>query len=84
MAEKDYLHKLVDELPEVLVAEVVDFVEFVIHKARLEDVGAVKAALAALPEDDEELSEETLRRLEEAERETEFIPLEAIKAEINL
>lgn len=87
MAGKDYLHKLIDELPESLIAEVVDFTEFVAHKARQANIAAVKAAFDALPEDDEELSEETLRNLAEAEAEAargDVVTLDDLKRELGL
>src|SRR5262249_47422405 len=54
MGTRDELHRFIDGLPEGLVAEVLDFAQFVARKA---GVATVTAALDALPEDDEPLTE---------------------------
>lgn len=67
MATRDELHQFIDTLPEGLVGEVLDFAQFVAKKAQAEHVARVMAAMEALPEDDEPLTEEELRRIAEAE-----------------
>ena len=53
MAYKDELHKLIDELPEALAGEVLDFVQFLRQKEARRSGDAVLEALRAAPLDDE-------------------------------
>jgi hypothetical protein len=84
MVSKDYLHKLIDEMPEAMVAEVLDFAEFISKRARDVQAQKLKAFLADLPEDDEELSDETWERIHAAERDPNRISMNEIKAEFGL
>lgn len=63
MATRDELHQFIDTLPDGLVGEVLDFAQFVAKKAQAEHVARVIAAMEALPEDDEPLTEEELRAI---------------------
>lgn len=67
MATRDELHKFIDSLPEGLVGEVLDFAQFVAKKAQSEQVARVMAAMQALPEDDEPLTDEELAAISESE-----------------
>lgn len=87
MVSKDYLHKLIDDMPEAMVAEVLDFAEFISKRARDARAADLRVFLDGLPEDDEELSDETLKRIQEAERSIELhgtISMEEIKREYGL
>lgn len=84
MASREDLHTLIDELPDRVIAEVIDFAEFVAEKVRRQRVEAAQAKLDALPEDDEEVSEETWARIQASESETERISFDTIKAELGL
>lgn len=66
MATRDELHQFIDTLPDGLVGEVLDFAQFVAKKAQAEHVARVMAAMEALPEDDEPLTEEESRAIKAA------------------
>jgi hypothetical protein len=57
MASRDGLKKLIDELPELEIARLVDFAQFLRQKAAHRAIAAGKAALDAAPFDDEPDSE---------------------------
>lgn len=84
MATRDELHKFIDSLPDGLVGEVLDFAQFVASKAQSEQVARVMAAMAALPEDDEPLTEEELAAIARAEAEPGRITAEEVKAKYGL
>jgi hypothetical protein len=87
MSSKEELHKFIDTLPEGLVGEVLDFAQFVAKKAQTEQVAHVMAAMQALPEDDEPLTEGGLRAIAEAEESARVhgtISMEEIKAKYGL
>lgn len=84
MATRDELHQFIDTLPDGLVGEVLDFAQFVAKKAQAEHVARVMAAMEALPEDDEGLTEEELRAIAEAEAEPDRVTAAEVKAKYGL
>lgn len=87
MSTKDELHRFIDTLPEGLVGEVLDFAQFVAKKAHAEHIARVMAAMQALPEDDEPLTEEESRAIAEAEESARVhgtVSMEEIKAKYGL
>lgn len=58
MAYRDELHRLIDELPEALAGEVLDFARALRHKESRRQRDAALAALDAVPLDDEPISPE--------------------------
>ena len=53
MSNRDELHRLIDELPDGLAGEVLDFVQFLGQKEAKRSRDAALAALRAAPLDDE-------------------------------
>lgn len=84
MSSKDELHRFIDTLPEGLVGEVLDFAQFVAKKAQADHIASVMAAMQALPEDDEPLTEEEMLAIAKAEAEPGRITAEEIKAKYGL
>ncbi|MFP5503900.1 MAG: DUF2281 domain-containing protein [Candidatus Sericytochromatia bacterium] len=84
MATRDELHQFIDTLPEGLVGEVLDFAQFVAKKAQAEHVARVMAAMQVLPEDDEPLTEDELRRIAQAEAEPGRVTRAEIRAKYGL
>lgn len=70
MSNRDELHKLIDELPDGLAGEVLDFVQFLSQKEARRSRDAALAALRSAPIDDEPDSEE--ERAEAAEALAEY------------
>jgi hypothetical protein len=66
MANKDELHKLIDELPEGLTAEVLDFVQFLRLKENRRSRDAALMALRSTPLDDEPYTDEERSEAAEA------------------
>lgn len=53
MASRDELKRLIDELPEAVIGELVDFAQFLRQKEARRAFNSVQGAMEALPEDDE-------------------------------
>jgi hypothetical protein len=87
MATRDELHRFIDSLPDGLVGEVLDFAQFVVKKAQSEQVARVMAAMEALPEDDEPLTDDELRTIaaaKESARAHGTISMEEMKQDYGL
>ena len=84
MSSRDELHKFIDTLPEGLVGEVLDFAQVVAKKAQADQIARVMAAMQALPEDDEPLTEEEWKAIARAEAEPGCVTAEEIKAKYGL
>ncbi|MDB5100653.1 MAG: hypothetical protein JWM80_5074 [Cyanobacteria bacterium RYN_339] len=87
MASREELHRLIDELPEVLAGQVLDFVQFLRQKETRQPYENALAALNAVPVDDEpdtdEEREEARQAFGEYKREG-GVRLEDLQAELDL
>lgn len=77
MTAKDKVLSLLDGLPEPLISQVVDFIEFLAEKRRRE--AALPAILAEAPVDDEPTTAEDLAAIAEALADPHPISLEEMK-----
>ncbi|MNS22288.1 hypothetical protein D3C72_540730 [compost metagenome] len=87
MTAKDQLKKLIDELPEAIAGELLDFAEFLRQKEARRSFEKGMAVLNAAPADDEPYTEadrDEARQAREEYRREGGVRLEDLRAELGL
>lgn len=87
LQQKNQLIELIDQLPEEQFVAAKAFIEFLIAQSKGNADYAIIKAFEEAPEEDEELSEEMLKEIEEAEEdvgEGKTVSWEQVKKELEL